>query len=310
MTRRGLALAFAIPLSVLPGAGVAHAEVCTSMATGTYRTDGVYGQVPQVRMGGSRTVDNVLTLDAPDQGSAVWQLQIVSVDQQTPGPAPSARLSVDGGPAHGFSFTWQPPRMAGTMGSWVSDEVRFGGLSRGRHVLHETLSMPVGSPNGVYELSAMAALGPCSMITVSKLGGVSFSFTGGSPAQPATPAPAGTTRKPTPRATPTAKPASPPQATTSPTPPPSPTPEEPSPAPTPTPTPSASPTPEPSPTPTVTPTPSPTPVTLAATPAGHSGSGLPWALGALVAVAGLGAGGVLVVRRRRDAAAGGAQDGF
>lgn len=306
MTRRGLALAFAIPLSVLPGADVAHAEVCTSMATGTYRTDGVYGQIPQVRMGGSRTVDNVLTLDAPDQASAVFQLQIVSVDQQTPGPAPSARLSVDGGPAHGFSFTWQPPRIAGTMGSWVSNEVQFGGLSRGRHVLHETLSMPVGSPNGVYELGAMVALGPCSMITVSKLGGVSFSFTGGSPAQAATPAPGGTTRKPTPRATPTAMPTSSPQATASPTPVPSPTTE----APSPTPTPSASPTPVPSPTPTVTPPPSPTPVTLAVTPVGHSGSGLPWALGALVAVAGLGAGGVFVVRRRRDAAAGGAQDGF
>ncbi|BFV57555.1 hypothetical protein KCMC57_up26590 [Kitasatospora sp. CMC57] len=301
MTRRGLTLTFAISLAVLPGVGTARAEVCTSMPSGTYRTDGVYGQIPQVKLGGSRTIDNVLQLDAPDQASAVFQLQIVSVQQQTPGPSPSARLSVDGGPAHGFSFTWQPPRMAGTLGSWISNEVQFGGLSQGRHVLHETLSMPVGSPNGVYELGAMVALGPCSRITPTKLGGVSFSFTGGAPATAPGPATGGTTSKPTARATATATPAPSRKPTASPTPEPSPSTDAPSPSPTPSadPTPTAEPSPTPSPTPTSSP--SPSAVALAVTPVSHSSSGLPWALGALGAlVAGVGlAVGAVVVRSRR-----------
>lgn len=267
------------------------------MATGTYRIDGVYGQIPDVRMGGSRTIDNRLHLDAPDQGATAYEMTVIPTQQQggyTPGPAPSVQLSVDGGPVHRFSFTWRPALQSGNLGTWNSNRVEFGGLSRGDHVLHETLSMPAGSPDGVYELGAEAYMeGPCAMVTGTKMGGVSYWFTSGNPAQASAPAPGGSaTRKPSPRATATGTPE--PSATS----------VSPSPSPSDVPSPSASPMPSPSPTPSAVDSPSaagsPTAVPLAATPAAHNSS-VPWVLGALVAVAALAAGGVLALRRRRVA---------
>ncbi|MCX4749864.1 hypothetical protein OG455_30850 [Kitasatospora sp. NBC_01287] len=315
-------------------AGQAHADVCTTMATGTYSIDGVYGPIPNVRAGGSHTTDNMLHLDAPDQASAEYDMMIIPTQQQggyTPGPAPSVQLSVDGGPSHSFSFTWQLAPQSGDLGTWNSGRVAFGGLSRGDHVLHETLSMPAGSPDGVYELEAEAYLGPCAMITPTKLGTVSDYFTGGNPAQAPAPTPGGgTTRTPSPRATATttgtpepspratatpkpslratAKPS--PRATTTAAaaaaPEPSPTTDPPSPSASPTPSaspsPIASPTPSPSPTPTTVK--SPTVVQLAATPAAHSSPALPWVVGVLGVLAALAAGGAFALRRRRVVVAG------
>ncbi|WP_033826143.1 hypothetical protein [Kitasatospora sp. MBT63] len=310
MTRRGLILALAIPLSTVTGAGVAHADVCTTMTSGTYRIDGVYGAVPKVRTGGSRQTDNTLHLDAPDQSATAFEVMVIPTRQQggyTPGPAPSVQLSVDGGPAHRFSFTWKPALQSGNLGTWNSNRVEFGGLTRGDHVLHETLSMPVGSPDGVYELGAyLYPEGPCSMVTGTKMGGVSFEFTGGGPAQAPTPAPGGaTTRKPDPRptATRTSAPRTTPTGTPVPQPaadPASPVPSEAPPSPTPeAPSPSASAVPSATPSPAPTPTDRPAAVPLAATPAAHGSPVLPWALGTSAVLAAATAGGVLAVRRRR-----------
>ncbi|GAA1269496.1 hypothetical protein GCM10009665_67470 [Kitasatospora nipponensis] len=328
MTRRGLTLALAISLSAATGSGLAHADTCQTMATGSYTIDGVYGQIPNVRMGGSRTIDNTLHLNAPDQGSAGFEMTVIPTSQQggyTPGPAPSVRLSVDGGPSHSFSFSWRPG-LAGNLSTWNSDRVEFGGLSRGDHVLHETLSMPAGTPDGTYELGAEAYLGPCAMISPTKLGPVSYWFTGGDPAHTPTPAPGGgTTRKPSPpataspsstrRATATATPRPSSQATATSAPEPDPLTDSPSPSPSPSPAVSDSPSPSPSPTPSSSPTPSPvdsptaagspTAVPLAASPAAHGSSALPWLLGTLL-VAAIAVGGVLALRRRR--AAGGPAD--
>ncbi|WP_371493646.1 hypothetical protein OG871_01260 [Kitasatospora sp. NBC_00374] len=306
MTRRGLILALAIPLSQVTGAGVAHADVCTTMTSGTYRIDGVYGAVPKVRTGGSRETDNTLHLDAPDQSATAFEVAVVPTRQQggyTPGPAPSVQLSVDGGPAHRFSFTWKPALQPGNLGTWNSNRVEFGGLTRGDHVLHETLSMPAGSPDGVYELGAyLYPEGPCSMVTGTKMGGVSFEFTGGSPAQAPTPAPGGaTTRKPEPRTTAATTPV--PRTTQTGTPVPQPAADPPSPVPSEAP---SSPAPE-APAPSANATPSaaptapdrPTAVPLAATPAAHGSPVLPWALGTSALLAAATAGGVLALRRRR-----------
>ncbi|WP_431676504.1 hypothetical protein [Kitasatospora sp. KL5] len=300
MTRRGLTLALAISLCSATGAGVAHADGCTTGTPGTYRIDGVFGGVPQVRMGGSLTIDNKLHLDAPDQGTSAFEVMVIPVRQQggyTPGRAPSVSLSVDGGPSHRFSLTWRPATRSGDLGTWISNRVEFGGLSRGVHVLHENLSVPVGSPNGIYELGAYAFMeGPCGMVTGTRMGHVSYEFTGGTPARATAPASGGsTTGRPSPRATATG------------TPEPVPTAKSPFPVPSGSLPSSPSTASSPSPQTTWTPSPSPTPpladspavVPLTATPAANGSSALPWMLGALVALAASVAGGTLALRRRR-----------
>ncbi|MEU2629686.1 hypothetical protein [Kitasatospora sp. NPDC007106] len=303
MTRRGLTLALAMSLCAATGAGVAHADGCTPEAGGTYKIDGVTGSVPKVRMGNSLTIDNRMHLDAPDQSSSAFETMVIPVRQQggyTPGRPPTVSLSVDGGPSHRFSFTWRPATRPGDLGTWVSTRVEFGRLTRGVHVLHETLSMPVGSPDGLYELGAYAYMdGPCGMVRGTTMGSVSYEFTGGTPArEPSRATGGGATDTPSPRVstsrTPGAAgtPGSPSQAPSG-----SPSPSAPSsPSVSAPPSPGGSPMSSPSPTPPVAA--SPAVVPLATTPAANGSSALPWVIGLLAALAAVAVGGVLALRRR------------
>ncbi|MFD0526603.1 hypothetical protein ACFQ1I_04005 [Kitasatospora arboriphila] len=167
-------------------------------------------------------------------------------------------------------------------------------------MLHETLSMPVGSPDGLYELGAYAYMdGPCGMVRGTTMGSVSYEFTGGTPArEPSRATGGGATDTPSPR------------VSTSRTPGAAGTPGSPSPAPSGSPSPSApsspsvsappspggSPMSSPSPTPPVAA--SPAVVPLATTPAANGSSALPWVIGLLAALAAVAVGGVLALRRR------------
>ncbi|PYC78589.1 hypothetical protein C7C46_15920 [Streptomyces tateyamensis] len=187
------------------------------------------------------------------------------------------------------------------MSQWNSDRLQLGGLTRGDHVLHETLSVPDGNPAGSYELIVEMLMDGCNRVSGTKDGPVTVWF-GAVPGKAPAGAPTGggttggtATRKASASATR-----------------PSPNTDSPSPSPSDSPSPSAgaspsdSPTPSPSASPSAVASPtepaSPAAVPLAASPAAHSGSALPWMLGALAAVAVLVAGGVLVWRRRREVA--------
>ncbi|GAA5024364.1 hypothetical protein [Kitasatospora paranensis] len=296
MTRRSLTLALAISLCSVVGAGAAHADGCPAAGPGTYRIDGVTGTVPKVRMGGSLTIDNRMHLDAPDQSAAAFETMVVPVRQTggyTPGRAPSVSLSVDGGPSHHFSFTWRPGGQGGNLGTWISNRVQFGSISRGDHVLHETLSMPPGSPDDLYELGAYAYMdGPCGMVTGTRMGSVTYEFTGGAPAHtptPAAPTRAGASDTPSPRtaATGTPQPVTSVNASSGPS------------ALSGVPSPGVSGTPAGSPAPSESESDSPAAVPLSATPVANGGSALPWGLGALAASAALSIGGAVALRRRR-----------
>jgi hypothetical protein len=305
--RRGLTLALAISLCSVAGAGVAHADGCTAGEPGTYSIDGVSGGVPKVRMGGSLTINNRMHVDAPDQSAAAFEAMVVPVRQTggyTPGRAPSASLSVDGGPSHHFSFSRRPGGGGGNLGTWISNRVEFGAVSRGDHVLHETLSMPLGSPDDLYELGVYAFMdGPCGMVTGTRTGVVTYDFTGGTPAHtpaPAMPPRAGASATPGPRTAATGTPQPAMAANT-----PSAAPSGPS-APSASvsgvsgvPSPGASGTPAGSPTPSVVDAPAVVP--LSATPVAKGGSALPWVLGLLAAMAALSVGGTVALRRRRAA---------
>ncbi|WP_035848469.1 hypothetical protein [Kitasatospora azatica] len=303
MNRPALMLALAIALPA--GAGVAHADstpqpVCTSMTSGTWKIDGVYGQIPTTSFGGSATVDTQIHLDGPDQSATSYSVRVVPSPQQAgfaPGPTPTVHLSVDGS-SHGFAPNWTPPYVAGTLGSWNSGFVEFGALSRGTHTVHATVSVPAGNQDGVYELVLDARMEqPCTQVHESAGGSLSYYFTGGKPAPAPVPAPtsaAPATRKPS------ARPSS-----AEATPEPAPSTDAPSPSASPSPSESASPTPSPTPTPSASAAPSPadspSAVPLAATPVAHGSSALPWVAGTVVLLAALAAGAVLLLRRRRAA---------